>query len=77
MTTTQDLTEKIKEHKKKIEQQTLSVKEVAEVLGIGQTKARELVRAKDGIPNIKVGNRILIPIKKFEEWVENSVGKHF
>lgn len=77
MTTTQDLTEKIKEHKKKIEQQTLSVKEVAEVLGIGQSKTRELVRAKDGIPHIKVGNRILIPIKKLEEWVENSVGKQF
>lgn len=71
-----DLTEKVKEQKKNIEKRTLSVKELAQVMGIGENKARQLCKSK-GFPCIKVGNRILIPITRFEEWLNNSVGQEF
>lgn len=72
----EDLTEKVQAAKDKLEKRTLTVKELAKVLGIGETKARELCRSK-GFPVLKVGNRYLIPITRFEEWLNNSVGKEF
>lgn len=71
-----DLTEKVKEQKKNIERKTLNVKELAQVLGIGQTKARELCKTK-GFPVIKIGNRYLVPITRLEEWLNNNIGKEF
>lgn len=71
-----DLTEKVAEQKKNIEKMTLSVKELAQVMGIGENTARQLCRSK-GFPTIKVGSRTLIPIRRFEEWLNNSVGQEF
>ena len=71
-----DLTQKVAEQKKNIERRTLSVKELAQVMGIGENKARQLCKSK-GFPCIKVGNRTLIPITRFEEWLNNSVGQEF
>lgn len=71
-----DLTEKVAEQKKNIEKMTLSVKELAQVMGIGENAARQLCKSK-GFPAIKVGSRTLIPIRKFEEWLNNSVGQEF
>ncbi|MBS5799093.1 MAG: helix-turn-helix domain-containing protein [Clostridiales bacterium] len=59
-----------------MERRTLSVKELAQVMGIGENKARQLCKSK-GFPCIKVGNRTLIPISRFEEWLNNSVGQEF
>lgn len=71
-----DLTEKVKEAKAKLEKRTLNVKQLAEVLGIGETKARQLCRSK-GFPVLKVGNRYLIPIAQLDSWIEANVGKEF
>lgn len=72
-----DLTEKVKEQKKNIERQTLNIKELAQVMGCGENKARQIVRSK-GFPCIKVGNRYLVPIAKFEEWLNNqAIGQEF
>ncbi|MDF2612873.1 MAG: hypothetical protein K0S71_659 [Clostridia bacterium] len=72
-----DLTEKVLEHKKEIEKKTFTAKEVSQVLGISENKVRQLLRAKNGIPNIKIGSRILVPITRFEEWLNNSIGQEF
>lgn len=72
----EDLTEKVQAAKDKLEKRTLNVKELAQVLGVGETKARELCRSK-GFPVLKIGNRYLIPITRFEEWLNNSIGKEF
>ena len=71
-----DLTEQVKEHKKKVERLTLTINEAAHVLGIGQNKMRQLTKVND-FPVLRVGTRILIPIKQFETWINNNVGKEF
>ncbi len=71
-----DLTEKVQEHRKRIERLTFTVSEAAQVLGIGDSKMRQLTKSKD-FPVIKVGTRILIPIHRFEEWIDNNVGQEF
>ena len=71
-----DLTEKVQEHRKRIERLTFTVGEAAQVLGIGTSKMSQLTKSKD-FPVIRVGRRILIPIHKFEEWIDNNVGKEF
>ena len=50
---------------------TLSVKELANQLSISKPKAYELVNAK-GFPVVKIGNRIVIPIRQLETWLEEN-----
>ena len=47
------------------------MKALQEVLPVGKNKLYELVHSK-GFPQIKVGRRILIPKKLFEEWLNNA-----
>ncbi len=55
---------------------TITVKEFAELMGIGYIKAYELVKSKD-FPCIKVGKKILVISSKIDEWIENSIGNTF
>ena len=48
----------------------LSAPEVAEVLGISRAGAYDLVRS-DGVPHLKLGNRILVPKDKFIQWIND------
>ncbi len=50
---------------------TLSVPEVAAVLGISRAGAYELVRS-DSFPKIKIGNRIIVPKDKFIAWMDKQ-----
>ncbi len=50
---------------------TLSVPEVAAVLGISRAGAYELVRS-DSFPKIKIGNRIVVPKDKFIAWMDKQ-----
>lgn len=52
---------------------TLSVQEIAIVLGISKISAYELVRSK-GFPILKIGSRLVVPKEKFSEWVEQNTG---
>ena len=72
----EDLTEKVREDRKRLERKTLNIKELSQVLSIGETKCRELVRSK-AIGSIKVGNRYLIPISAVDTFINNSIGKEF
>ena len=47
----------------------LNINEVANVLGIGLTKAYELSRRKD-FPAFNIGTRKLVPREKFLAWIE-------
>lgn len=69
----EDLTEKIKEHKKNVERKTYSVKELATILGISENKARQLTHAKD-FPVIVLGKKRLTVISKLDEWLESHLG---
>jgi len=49
--------------------------QTAKRLHLGRTKTYQLLRQKI-IPNIKIGNRILIPTKELEKWLsqQSAVG---
>ena len=47
----------------------ISVPEAATMLGISSSKMYEVVRIQ-GFPAIRVGRRILVNRKKFEEWID-------
>ncbi len=50
---------------------TLSVDEMAAVLGISRPKAYELAHS-DGFPVIRIGRRIRIPVTELEKWLERQ-----
>lgn len=68
-----DLTEKIQEHKKNVDRKTYSVKELAEVLGVSENKARQLTHAK-GFPVLVLGRKRLTIISKLDDWIEQNIG---
>lgn len=51
---------------------TLSVPEVAAVLGISRAGAYELVHSAS-FPKVKIGKRILVPKDKLIEWLDAQV----
>lgn len=51
---------------------TLSVPEVAAVLGISRAGAYELAHSAS-FPKVKIGKRILVPKDKFIEWLDAQV----
>ena len=53
----------------------LTVPEAATVLGIGKTKVYELM-ATEGLPKVKFGTAVRIPVKALEEWLSQRQGKN-
>ena len=52
----------------------LSVPEMAAALGISRAGAYELARS-EGFPALRIGNRIVIPKGKLQEWVDKQIEK--
>lgn len=48
-----------------------SIAEAAEILGIGETKMRQLART-DGFPTIRIGKILRVSVKGLEAWVEKQ-----
>ena len=57
-----------------MKKQFYTVNDLADILPIGKTNLYSLVHSKD-FPAITVGRRIIIPIDKFNEWLNSAVGK--
>lgn len=51
-----------------MEKKLLSLKELCSYLGIGETKARELVRGKNGF-GVRIGNRWYADKNKLDKWL--------
>lgn len=49
-------------------------REVAQIMNIGEQKARQLMKSED-FPSFKLGSRTLVSISDFNEWLENLAGK--
>lgn len=49
----------------------LNIKELCDYLGIGQTKARELLRGCNGF-GIQIGNRWYANKSKLDEWIDRE-----
>lgn len=52
-----------------IDKKLLTLKEVCDYLGIGQTKARELVRGHNGF-GVQIGNRWYADKSKLDRWID-------
>jgi len=51
---------------------TLTVTDLAKVLGIGKANAYDLCNSED-FPSVKIGKRIIIPKPAFVDWLSNPV----
>ena len=56
-----------------MEKLTLTIPEVAEVLGISRAKAYDLAHS-DGFPTLSCGRRLLVAKRGLELWVERQTG---
>ena len=54
-----------------MDKKLLNIKEICEYLGIGETKARELVRGCNGF-GIRRGNRWYADTRKLDAWIERE-----
>ena len=52
------------------ERRLLNLAEVCEYLGIGMTKARELIRGRNGF-GLQIGNRWYADKDKLDKWIES------
>ncbi len=52
------------------EREWLTLREVQEILGIGHTKAYELVTVPEGIPNVRIGRAIRINRRELSDWLD-------
>lgn len=55
----------------KQERALLNIKEFCDYLGIGQTKARELLRGYNGF-GVQIGNRWYANKKKLDAWIDRE-----
>lgn len=55
-----------------VEREWITLREVQEILGIGSTKAYELVMAKDGIPCVRVGRAIRVNKGELDRWLDQQ-----
>ena len=53
------------------EKALLNIKEFCDYLGIGQTKARELLRGRNGF-GVQIGNRWYANKRKLDEWIDRQ-----
>lgn len=53
------------------EKKLLNIKEICAYLGIGQTKARELVRGHNGF-GVQIGNRWYADRLKLDKWLDRE-----
>ena len=54
-----------------MDKKLLTIKEICEYLGIGETKARELVRGHNGF-GVRIGNRWYADKKQLDRWIEKT-----
>ena len=53
------------------EKALLNIKEFCDYVGIGQTKARELLRGRNGF-GVQIGNRWYANKRKLDEWINRQ-----
>lgn len=55
------------------ERALLDIKAFCEYLGIGETKARELLRNPDNGFTVRIGNRLYAHKKRLDAWLINQI----
>jgi excisionase family DNA binding protein len=54
-----------------VERLTFEVSELAALLGVNLVRAYSLTRT-EGFPSLRIGRRILVPKRAFEEWLNRA-----
>lgn len=54
-----------------MDKKLLNIKEFCNYLGIGQTKARELLRGRNGF-GVQIGNRWYANKSKLDQWIDRQ-----
>ena len=57
-----------------MEKKLLTLKELCEYLGIGESKARELLHGEGMSFRVYIGNRLYANKTKVDEWIDNNSG---
>ena len=52
----------------------LNAQMIAGILGVSPSSAYELLHEK-GFPALRIGSRLVVPKDKFQQWVEEHLGK--
>lgn len=55
---------------------SISVPEMAYVLGISRAKAYELVRSNNGVKTVRIGKRIVVPTHELKQWITENTNIH-
>jgi excisionase family DNA binding protein len=64
----------IQEYKERLKKKTINTKELSEILGVSEAKARRLTHV-EGFPIICIGRNRRIILSKLDVWLENNIGK--
>lgn len=57
---------------KNVEKLTCTVEEMGQRLGVSRKTAYDLSRS-EGFPVLRIGRRVLIPLKQLEEWIAENL----
>lgn len=57
-----------------MEKALLNLKEFCEYLGIGQTKAREILTKTENNFTVRIGNRLYVNKRQLDKWLMNICG---
>lgn len=69
----EELTEQVQAHKEKVNRKTISIKELAAILGVSYNKANILSHRKDA-PVLIIGRTRRIIIAKIDSWLDTMIG---
>lgn len=56
-----------------MEKLTVTVEEMAKIVGVSRPTAYELTH-KEGFPTVRIGRRVVIPIDGLKRWLEEQAG---
>lgn len=63
----------IQEYRERLSKKTCSIKELSEILGVSQVKARRIAHI-DGAPVLKIGRDYRIILSKLDDFLESHIG---
>ena len=63
----------IQEYKEKLKKKTCTIKELSEILGVSEVKARRVAHI-EGAPVLKIGRDYRIILSKLDEFLEDHIG---
>lgn len=64
----------IEEYRERVKKKTCSIKELGEIMGVSEAKARRLTHIED-FPVIMIGRNRRVILSKLDEWLENHLGE--